>query len=242
MANHPLEALPVSAIREWAVRQAALVTQPVPLRERVRAYVTKRGGNATPLLLFKIKSTFRPDALTTDELLACKMTTRELFGDEGVAASLAELKQSGAVSSAADLMALQLKPADVFGPFSSVARHDRLSPTVLRRELGIDVMKALFKDGFNLTLIDIITAHASSLYPGDFAALSLRFDEALMQKPVLLDIIREHAVSRLMFRAFPEQRWRDEAGLTETYLAALLKTNKRAVIDEWRTATWKPVR
>lgn len=227
---HPLEALPVTAVAEWVAQVEVLPL----LRQRLDAYIA-RTGDKIDILRFRATSILRPKSLALSELIACKITINELFGDTGLAASLDELVEWGAVTHPKDLVKLGLVEGDVLGPFSSAARHARLSMTTLHAAFPEET-KRFMRDEFSLTPLVIMAKHAIYLRPSDFNALALRFDGTVMRKEPLLKEMRKH-VSNL-FSLYPYEEWHREAGLDDNYLGILFGIIDKRQVEMLHKKIW----
>jgi hypothetical protein len=231
--HHPLEALPVAAVMQWAMRQEA----PEPLRERIRAYIVHTRGETALPLVFRAGSLLRPRGLSLAELKSCDLTMRELIDDDaGIKASLAELKACGAVATMDDFLKLAPAAADVLGPFANKARHERLSMTALQAVFQTDVQH-IAKDVFKLTAQSLLAQYGANLYPSDFGALLLRFDGKAMRAQAQLAEVRK-LLPKGLFRAFPLTEWTTAAGLNDDYFAILVGTKDSQRIAELRRSIW----
>ena len=232
---HPLETLPVAAVMQWSTQQEA----PKPLRERIRAYIVQARGERALPIKFWAGSFLHQSGVSLDELTSCRLTMHELFGDDtgGIKASLAELKDCGAVKSVNDFMKLMPSAEDVLGPFTSKERHERLSMTTLCAVFQEDALR-LIKDTFKLTPDRIVMQYGEYLYPSDFDALAMRFDGKVMRTPALLEQVRKLVQGPRMFRAFSFAEWSKAAGLTDDYLGMLTGAKDPRRIAELRQKLW----
>jgi hypothetical protein len=242
--THPLEALSIASIRAWIADQRDDVARQIPLWERVNMYVKNRDGlTSSTLLLSKTKLLLSSSGhLSLSNLRSCNIPCSALFGDDGVAASLAELKQCGTIANTNDLLALGITQENLFGPFESPERHARLSPTSLVKVFGTEALKKLLSSFKALSPSRILTLAAAHLYPTDFAVLSLRFDSKRMREATMLAAIRSYLTQKnpkhILFSNFPADQWRSEAGLTDDYFAAVFNTDNRVLVDKLKMLIW----
>lgn len=231
-AQHPLESLPVAAVAEWVAK----VQVPLPLRERVDAYIA-RSGNTINLMRFRVATLTRPKSLTVEELVSNKINVKTLVADDGLAASLNELIQHGTVTCPKDLKTIGLEADDVLGPFTSPARYGRLSMTALKEAFPQETVRFL-RDEFGMTPIAIMGGHAAYLRPSDFHALALRFDGKVMRHDSLVQEMRKHTKENGLFQAYPYKEWNLDAGLTDEYLGLLLGTTDKKQIEVLHKRLW----
>jgi hypothetical protein len=241
LMTHPLEALPVAAVAQWVGQQAILLAQPAPLRERVRLHVIQTRGEEAVPFFFRLGTTLgavtRHRGLTFAELKACKLSARELFADDGVAASLTELVACGTIVSIDDVLALGVEAADLLGPFSSEKRHARLSVSSLHDAFQTEVTR-IVKDVFKLAPAALVAMHGPYLYPSDFAALSLRFDGKQMRSLAVIKEVRKLIEGKRLFHPFPLTKWISEAGLDDSYFALVLGKNDESLVNELKLQIW----